>query len=348
MLKRIARKVLSVLDARDYDRSHRHQAERALRAMREHNGVQLTPTLRRVANAYAAEVLGSRRYAPWLHVYAAVQHRFVEGWLPDNYFGRVVVPNVNNGLRITSLKTATNMMLDTPALPDVGYMIDGAIYDRQMTRIDLTTLRAAIDPDVSTVFVKSDASSRGQGVRPIAVAALTDAALQACGNCVVQLPIHQHPFFDEIIPGTLATIRVTTCKEPDGIVRRRAAYLRVGRANTQWVQSDNSVRIAVTSNDGDLGDVGFTEDWRQWTAHPDSGFVFSGSRIPGFAEASSLCTSLHQKIPHFGIVGWDVAVNHVGETQIIEWNGGHCDIKFSEATTGPCFTGLNWSRFHDA
>jgi len=348
MLKRIARKVASVLDARDYDRWQRHQAERALRSMREHNGVELAPALRRLANAYATEVLGSRRYAPWLHVYAAVQRRFVEGWLPDNYFGRVIVPKVNNGLRITSLKTATNLILDTPALPDVAYMIDGALYDRRMQRIDLATLRASLDAEVSTVFVKSDASSRGQGVRPLAVSALTEEALRACGNCVVQLPIQQHPFFDEIIPGTLATIRVTTVKELDGIVRRRAAYLRVGRTNTQWVQSDNSVRIAVTSGEGDLGDVGYTEDWRQWSAHPDSGFIFSGTRMPGFADASALCSSLHQQVPHFGIVGWDVAVNRAGEAQIIEWNGGHCDIKFSEATTGPCFTGLNWSRFQHA
>jgi hypothetical protein len=41
-------------------------------------------------------------------------------------------------------------------------------------------------------------------------------------------------------------------------------------------------------------------------------------------------------------VGWDLAVSKDGSIKIFEWNGGHCDIKFSEATVGPCFTGLNW------
>lgn len=313
--------------------------------MAKHNAVQLPRGMRRLATHYATDVLGSRRYAPWLYVYAAVQGRFTEGWIPDNYFGRVVVPKVNNGFRNTSLKTATNLLLNTPALPDIAYVIDGALYDRTMCRIDFAALRARIGSDVTSVFVKADASSRGQGVRVLSIATLTEQVLRAGGNSVIQLPIRQHPFFDEIIAGTLATIRVTTAKEPDGIVRPRAAYLRVGRADTEWVRSDRSVRIAVVSAQGDLGDRGFTEDWRQWPAHPDTGFRFAGTRIPGFAEAAALCASLHQTIPHLGIVGWDVAVNRDGVAQIIEWNGGHCDIKFSEATTGPCFAGLNWSRF---
>jgi hypothetical protein len=65
MLKRLARKVVSVLDARDYDRWHRQEDERALRTLRKHNGMQLTPAQRRMANAYAVDVLGSHRYAPW-------------------------------------------------------------------------------------------------------------------------------------------------------------------------------------------------------------------------------------------------------------------------------------------
>jgi hypothetical protein len=277
-----------------------------------------------------------------------VQQRFVEGWLPDNYFGRIIVPRVSNGFQITSLKTATNLILDTPALPDLGYLIDGALYDRQRNRIDLPQFRSSIPDGVTTVFVKSDRSSRGQGVRPLPVSALTVEALQACGNCVIQSPIQQHSFFDDIIAGTLATLRITTVREQNGSVRSRAAYLRVGRANTSWVQSANSVRIAVVSDDGALDGVGYTEDWRQWATHPDSGFRFSGARIPEFTHAVALCESLHQKIPHLGIVGWDIAVNSNGQAQLIEWNAGHCDIKFSEATTGPCFTGLNWSPLQRA
>ena len=32
-------------------------------------------------------------------------------------------------------------------------------------------------------------------------------------------------------------------------------------------------------------------------------------------------------------------------TKVIEWNAKHCDIKFSEASTGPCFLGLGWEKY---
>jgi hypothetical protein len=47
-------------------------------------------------------------------------------------------------------------------------------------------------------------------------------------------------------------------------------------------------------------------------------------------------------VPHLSIIGWDTTIARDGSVKLFEWNGGHCDIKFSEATVGPCLTGLNW------
>jgi hypothetical protein len=32
---------------------------------------------------------------------------------------------------------------------------------------------------------------------------------------------------------------------------------------------------------------------------------------------------------------------------VLEWNSKHCDIKFSEASTGPCFLGLDWEQYRE-
>ena len=50
---------------------------------------------------------------------------------------------------------------------------------------------------------------------------------------------------------------------------------------------------------------------------------------------------------HFTIIGWDIIVDDNEKIQIIEWNGEACDIKFSEATTGPCFLGLHWEKYRE-
>lgn len=42
-------------------------------------------------------------------------------------------------------------------------------------------------------------------------------------------------------------------------------------------------------------------------------------------------------------IGWDVTLDDQENVRIMdmEWNAGHNDIKFSEATQGPCFSDLH-------
>jgi hypothetical protein len=49
-------------------------------------------------------------------------------------------------------------------------------------------------------------------------------------------------------------------------------------------------------------------------------------------------------VPFTSIIGWDVAVDENHNVKVMEWNGDHNDIKFSEATQGPCFSDLGWEE----
>src|SRR5690625_1937623 len=55
---------------------------------------RLPDHLRSQADEYAVDVLGSKRFAPWLYVYAATAGEFREGWIPDNYYMSVVLPAI--------------------------------------------------------------------------------------------------------------------------------------------------------------------------------------------------------------------------------------------------------------
>jgi hypothetical protein len=238
-------------------------------------------------------------------------------------------------------------VLKTEALPDIAYYIDGVFYDRDLAVIGIAALREIVVGTYTDIFVKKDGSGQGTGVIKLAVTDIHENIFEQFGNCVIQSPIKQHDFFEEIIPGSVATIRITTVKSIDGNIDMRASYLRLGRLDTAWVQSANSLRIAVIDENGELDSFGYTQDWRRWLTHPDTNFAFSKQRIPRFKEAVETCVTLHESIPQLTIIGWDVAIGNDDRIKLIEWNGGHCDIKFSEATTGPCFTGLNWERLRE-
>ena len=80
-------------------------------------------------------------------------------------------------------------------------------------------------------------------------------------------------------------------------------------------------------------------------AHPDTNVEFSGTRIPAFAKCVAMVLAHHRNIPLTRSVGWDVAIGRDEAVKLMEWNASHNDIKFSEATQGPCFTDLRWDRF---
>lgn len=342
-IKRFAKKYHKAAGGRAYDKKHRDEALQAVSIIEELNSVKLSQKQKALADEYSVEILGSKYYAPWLYVYTLVRGEFKEGWIPDNFFGKFVAPKVNKGIGVvTEMKSFTNILLQTSALPDIAYYIDGIIYDRNMSTLSVDSLRTLVENKHNHIFIKSDFSCRGLGVARATKEDINEERLQKLGNCVIQKSVQQHAFFDRILSGSFSTLRITTAKEKDGTIDMRAAYLRLGRANTSWVQSSNSVRVAIISRSGDLDSFGYTPDWRRWSRHPDTNFSFENERIPLFTEAVAACVGFHKKIPHLSIIGWDVIISEDETINIIEWNTGHPDIKFSEATTGPCFIGLDW------
>jgi Sugar-transfer associated ATP-grasp len=329
------------------DEWHNKAAFCVVSTIEKFNGQKLSPKLRQTADEYSIEVLGKIDYAPWLYVYSLVSGTFKEGWIPDNYFGNVIAPRVNKGLGgATEFKSFTNAVLKTDYLPDIGYHIDGVLYDRTFNIIGIDWLKRRACELHPEVFLKRDGTRRGEGIVKAAAGDLTFGMLREFGNCVIQRPVMQHQFFENIIPGSVATVRITTVKESNGSISTRAAYLRLGRNDTAWVQADNSVKVAIVDRNGELDKFAYTHGFRRWTSHPDTNFSFQGHRVPEFRNAVNVCEQLHCMAPHFTIIGWDIAINAHDKVELLEWNGSHCGISFSEATTGPCFLGLNWEKMN--
>ena len=74
----------------------------AVDVIQKYNGRHLTHKMKNKIDAYAIDVLGHVKYAPWLYVYTLIRGEFKEGWIPDNFWGRLVVPAVNKKLAVVS------------------------------------------------------------------------------------------------------------------------------------------------------------------------------------------------------------------------------------------------------
>lgn len=301
--------------------------------------------LKREADEYASEVLGSRKYSPWLYVYSSIKNSFVEGWFPEYYCDLVVRPLTDGRYgNLAIIITLTNRILNSDSIPDTAYLIDGILYSNKFMPVEQKDALNVIFKDSEVVFFKINDSASGKGVRRIERNEFNlQNPLFRFDGCFQSIII-PHDFFREINRSSTSTIRITTIRDNVGEVSARAAYLRVGRETDSFVKSDSGVRIPIEISSGSLGNVGFMNDWTFSSKHPDSGFIYSGKQIPYFADAKQLCISLHKSFPHFMLIGWDLCINQNNEVKIMEWNANGAGILFHEAFTGPCFSDLGWEK----
>ena len=143
---------------------------------------------------------------------------------------------------------------------------------------------------------------------------------------------------------SVATIRITTAYNHYGEVSVRACFLRFGSENDTHVQAKSCIRVPIDRKTGAFNDIGYTPEWIETLTHPTSELRFAGKAIPNFRGCIDTVKKMHKKVPYARCIGWDIAVDHEEKVQIIEWNAEHNDIRFSEATQGPCFVDLGWEQ----
>jgi len=323
---------------------HNHETYRLLKSIESEKG-KTDPKFAKLSAEYARDVFGWVGYAPWLVVYSAMAGEFKEGWIPDNYYGWTVVPKVSGPFgTVTDAKTLSRKLLSTDRLPDVAYHMNGLFYDTSWNAIPPESLAEHIFDSESRIVYKADNSCRGHGVRVLTKETFDIGKIIGDGGGVFQKFVAQHAFFDEIMPDSGATLRLTTVIDDNGKASCRAAFMRFGRKADTHVKWDSSVKIAVDLATGKLFPKGFLSDWRSVESHPDTGFVFAGKTLPEFGKCVGFALETHQSSPYFRSIGWDMIVDADGEIQLFEWNGAHNDIKFSEAAHGPCFADLGWEK----
>ena len=349
LIKRgFARAGLTVSRVRDepaiYHDGNRRDVEKILAVIEAQKGKSDPRWISR-STEYAADVLGWAGYAPWLWVYSAVSGSFKEGSIPDNYYGAAVLERVKGSHgRVCGLKTmARHLFGDSALFPDVAYKLNSA-YFAPGRRIGAAELKTTLFRDGSQVIYKGDHVDRGDGVRFFSRDSFDPGLLQELPNEVFQTRIVQHPTLAQFAPSSVATLRLTTAVTDLSDYQLRAAYLRLGTGTDTHVQSRSHVRVAVDTETGALADDGFASNWRTIERHPDSHVAFKGISVPEYRKCVQSVLELHRYMPTVQCIGWDVAVDADNRVQVMEWNGYHNDIKFSEATQGPCFTDLGWEN----
>ena len=303
----------------------------------------MVPNLRKMCSEYCLDILGSDRYTQSLVGYCCMHGGFVEGLIPGNYYGQVVIPRVNgfHG-RVANLKSVTKTMLRCGnQLPDLAYFINGKwiVDDSRCVSLD-TVIRRLEKHD--RIVVKLDHTSKGEGVYSLSPWELQSFVEGTnVGSLAVQRHIAQHPSLAKFGNASTSTLRIYSCSGDSGQILYRAGFTRFGIDRSEHIRSSQQIKIPISRSGEFFGDA-FMPNYTRVPACPVTGNRFDGFKYPSFDAAVALVTSLHAGVPYIGIIGWDVVANEAGDIEIMEWNTMHPNATFIEAVMGPCFSGLGW------
>lgn len=328
-----------------FDLYHKYHAKEELKVIELIKG-KTEPKLINLSNEYAKDIFGSQNYAPWLYVYSAFSETFKEGWIPDNYYGKIVVPKICGDYgKISFLKSLSKIFYNYNEFPDIGYYINGLFYSDNYNVIFEENIKEVLFKKSNLVVFKLDNSKQGLGIFFLDKKSFNLNTIKLLGNGVFQNFIEQNPFFSEIMPRSVATIRITTVIDHEGNASVRACFLRIGRANDTHIKETTEIVIPIQISNGELETYGYLDGWIAIEKHPDTQISFANKKIPHFNKCVSIALELQKSMPFVRCIGWDMIIDKNNEVKVMEWNGYDTDIKFSEATQGPCFSDLSWEKF---
>ncbi len=319
-------------------------AYNALKAIQAEKGV-INPSQKKICDEYACDVFGSKLYSPWLYVYSQFSGGFQEGWIPSNYYIKVVEPNLKKGYAsLSRLRSLTGILFKSKFSPDIAYYVNGLWFTPDNLLIDPNMLKDLALDHSEIVVYKSDSSARGMGVKVLESKSVEAHELQQLGNGVLQRYVRQHAFFDQFNHSALTTLRIITTVNDLGEPSVRACNLRFARQSQTHVQSQDQIKVSVDLEDGKMARVGYHSNWKSMLEHPDSGVRFEDCLVPGFQSCMQAALQLQETFRHVRCIGWDIAVDEFEKVRVLEWNSLNIDIGFPESMQGPCFSDLGWEK----
>lgn len=163
---------------------------------------------------------------------------------------------------------------------------------------------------------------------------LKDLFLQYKKNFIIQEKFEQHPDMAKLNPTSVNTIRVLSYRS-NGEIVILYAVVRIGRAG-KVIDNETAggIKADIDLQAGCIKGVAFGNPKEKTMPKTDSGIVLDKYQIPSFPAILEFVKSLHERMPYFNIIGWDISVDKDGNPAMIEWNRA---AELSQVAHGPAF-----------
>ncbi len=240
------------------------------------------------------------------------------GFTDKNYFDRLVIPK--GVMPKTVLRNINGVLLDSDYRP---------ISKEQATELMKGFQKLIVKPSIESGFGKSVSLYKNEDFGEI--------TKDYQKNFIVQEVLEQYEGVSVLNPTSINVVRVVSLSL-NGKVSPVNYALRCGAAGSitdnQITKDGRGMFVVGVNKDGTLKDEAYYSCGEKISVAPN-GQIFAGMKLPNFSQALELTTQIHESLPHFGFIGFDVYFNKDGSPGIMELNIKGPGMLYYQYANGP-------------
>lgn len=217
--------------------------------------------------------------------------------------------------------------------------MNGLFFDSHGTRLSKADAIGLLNAETSRCIIKPTIDScNGNGVSAFRNGSAQLQIGEYGNNFIVQRSVRQHHQMSRLNESSVNTIRVFTYRDSGGRITalENMTFLRVGgKGSVKDNGSSGGWLAGVVSIDGAIAN----SCCKFKNADPvllQDCLGMDSFVIPGFANVYPFAISLHERMPYFDLLGWDIAIDEQGDPVFIEMNV-EPSVEGPQLTQGPAF-----------
>ena len=231
------------------------------------------------------------------------------------------------------------MFPDEPMPKTVLRNINGAFLNENYQPVNEKEIEAILGKYDKLIVKPSIENGFGKGVNLYQKEQYERISKEYKKDYLVQEVLTQHSSVAALNPSSINVVRVISLSV-GGKVSPVNYALRCGATGAitdNFITEDGRGMFVVgVQKDGTLKDEAFFSCGEKITMAPN-GQTFAGIKLPNFEKALEMTTRIHEKLPHFGFVGFDICFDEDGEPRIMEFNIRGPGVLYYQYVNGPLF-----------
>ncbi len=269
--------------------------------------------------------------------------KFDVKFIPDDIFAGYIDPYLNNRQIEPGIadKNYFDMYFKGLKMPETYLrIINGTYLDKEYKLIDKSKAIQILLKKQNFIVKPSMATYGGKGVKIFKGATKVEIenflGTETSQNLIFQEIVKQSYDTAFLHPESLNTIRIMTLLIDNKIKILPAIAFRIGRDNSCVDNASFGGIYCKVNKDGTLSNFAYDALGEKYTIHPNGG-CFSNVKIRCLKKIYDLIKEAAQRLPHFRLIGWDIAIDETNNPLIIEANLTMSGLDVIETISGPLF-----------